>query len=236
MNRSARSILVMLALALAAVEPVLAGGPSPDQRNEVLEICPQSDTNSSQTCNVVDGSLVCDTAATACGVTTPFAATLVVSVKDDPPCDNDQTLACGVDNPDSNCPGLTSTKGTTSVTLAGRRRKNRTLDKGGRPFTLSKTFPSCDFPTAVCDANPCDVNFTAFCCFAVRMTEKSLPQASELVYRPVPVLGDQLRSLFGVASGTPVIVSASELSRDDHSGATDALPSSVQFAVVIGFQ
>jgi len=54
--------------------------------------------------------------------------------------------------------------------------------------------------------------------------------------RPVPVLGDQLRSLFGVASGTPVIVSASELSRVDHSGATDALPSSVQFAVVICFQ
>ncbi len=213
MNRSARSILVMLALALAAVEPVLAGGPSPDQRNEVLEICPQSDTNSSQTCNVVDGSLVCDTAATACGVTTPLAATLVVSVEDDPPCDNDQTL-----------------------TLTGRRRKNRTLDKGGRPFTLSQTFSSCDFPGTVCAPDPCDVTFTAFCCFAVRMTEKSLPQVSELVYRPVPALGDQLRSLFGVATGTPVIVSASELSRDDHSGATDALPSSVQFAVVIGFQ
>jgi len=39
-----------------------------------------------------------------------------------------------------------------------------------------------------------------------------------------------------VASGTPVIVSASELSRVDHSGATDALPSSVEFALVIGFQ
>jgi hypothetical protein len=169
-------------------------------------------------------------------VTTPFSATLVVSVKDDPPCDNDQTLACGVDNPDSNCPGLTSTKGTTSVTLTGRRRKNRTLDKGGRPFTLSKTFPSCDFPTAVCDANPCDVNFTAFCCFAVRMTEKSLPSANELIYRPVPALGAELRDLFG-ATGTPVIVSATELSLPvDHSGASDTLPSSAQFAVVIGFQ
>ena len=67
------------------------------------------------------------------------------------------------------------------------------------------------------------------------MTEKSLPSANELVYRPVPALGAELRDLFGV-TGTPVIVSASELSRDDHSGATDTLPSSVQFAVVIGFQ
>src|SRR5207247_322196 len=83
--------------------------------------------------------VACATAPTACGVTTPLAATLVVSVEDDPPCDNDQTLACGVDNPDANCPGLTSTKGTTTVTLTGRRRKNRTLDKGGRPFTLSQT-------------------------------------------------------------------------------------------------
>ncbi len=186
MNRSVRSILVMLALVLALAEPVPAGGPSPDQRNEVLGICPQSDTNISQTCNLADGSLVCDTAATACGVTTPFSATLVVSVTDDPPCDNDQTLACGVDNPDANCPGLTSTKGTTTVTLMGRRRKNKTLDKGGRPFTLSQTFSSCDFPGTVCAPDPCDVTFTAFCCFAVRMTEKSLPQASELVYRPGP--------------------------------------------------
>src|SRR5438552_12573707 len=128
--------LASLGFALALVaSPAIAAGPSPDQRNETLAICPDT----SQMCTLSGSTLVCDSSSTtACGVNAAFPATLVLTVNDDPPCDNDSDLACGVANPNTTCSALTSTTGTTTVTISGRKRRKRTFANGGMPFSLSQ--------------------------------------------------------------------------------------------------
>ena len=236
------SLALVLAAHLAAPPPSRAGSPGPAPREVLLHDCASGSgtcttSNNEAVCSDASNPCTCSLSGTTCPainvVAGPFNADLVLSVTDNPTCDNDPFVACGADS--SPCTTSAGSMSTVDVSIQGRLKRNDNgKGKGGRPFSAEQIFGTCDVGIHSCSSGDpallCSNN-------GERLTESLLLQtfARDIAWQPLPSsLAGAVSSTLKVKSGTPY-VSAVLARTVDQDGTSSAAATTVRFSVQIEF-
>ena len=162
----------------------------------------------------------------------PVLADFVLSVTDNPTCDNTGTSPCN--DTIQGCTPATGSYSLVSIKISGRRKPGPKPPKeefppGGQPFSVEESLVGC-FALGTNSDN-------AALRGTKRLTEAVLGQLEphDLVYQLFPsTVGAALLRELDLASGIPVISRfRTPLTRDDHSAITDPLPSTIRATVEI---